>query len=179
VKLNLGCWIFYRDGYVNVDRDPKVRADLYEDASMLPSIAANSVEEIYAGHIAEHVEDVQATFSRWFEILKPGGRITITVPDCYGANRLWLEGKRFPALDSEPDEGIIQITTGIKAEDLGGRSKEAVLHRRVFDESSLRLCMEAVGFEKIVSVDNHEAMVAPCSSLGWQIALEGRKPLRI
>ena len=64
----------------------------------------------------------------------------------------------------------------MKAEDIGDREKETVLHHRVFDESTLRICMEAAGFINIVQVDNHEAMVAPCSALGWQIALEGYKP---
>ncbi len=175
VRLNLGCWIFHRDGWVNVDRDRSVRADLYEDAELLPSIAANSVDEIYAGHIAEHVDDVKLAFMRWHEVLKPGGRITITVPDCRGANRLWLEGKTFPGLEVGPAEGIVEITTGVKQADLRGRAPEAVLHRRVFDESTLRICMEAAGFVRIKRVDDHVAMVAPCSALGWQLALEACK----
>ena len=73
--------------------------------------SANCADEIYAGHVAEHMDDVKASFGRWFEVLKPGGRITITVPDCRGANRMWLERKRFPALELGPDEGIIAITT--------------------------------------------------------------------
>ena len=64
----------------------------------------------------------------------------------------------------------------MKEEDVGDREKETVLHNRVFDESTLRICMEAVGFINVRPVDNHEAMVAPSSSLGWQIALEGYKP---
>jgi predicted SAM-dependent methyltransferase len=96
VKLNLGCWIFYQKGYVNIDRNREVRADRYEDISTLPSFEANCADEIYAGHVAEHVDDVKASFGRWFEVLKPSGRITITVPDCRGANRVWLERKRFP-----------------------------------------------------------------------------------
>jgi hypothetical protein len=115
VKLNLGCWIFYQKGYVNIDRNREVRADRYEDISTLPSFEANCADEIYAGHVAEDVDDVKASFGRWFEVLKPGGRITITVPDCGGANRMWLERKRFPALELGPDEGIIAITTGVKA----------------------------------------------------------------
>jgi len=119
---------------------------------------------------------VKVSFRRWFEVLKPGGHITITVPDCRGANRLWLERKRFPALEVGPDEGIIQVTTGVKTLDVGDLAKERTLHNRVFDESTLRICMEAAGFIDIVPVDNHEAMVASCSSLGWQIALQGCKP---
>jgi hypothetical protein len=37
--------------------------------------------------------------------------------------------------------------------------------------------MEWVGFINIAP-DNHEAMVAPSSALGWQLALEGYKPKR-
>ena len=176
VKLNLGCWIFYREGYINIDHNGAVRADRYEDISTLPSFEANSADEIYAGHVAEHVDDVKASFGRWLEVLKPGGRITITVPDCRGANRMWLEQKRFPALELGPDEGIIAITTGVKSDDLRNQEEEAVLHNRVFDESTLRICMEAAGFIHIAAVDNHEAMVAPSSALGWQLALEGYKP---
>jgi ubiquinone/menaquinone biosynthesis C-methylase UbiE len=132
-----------------------VRADRYEDISTLPSFEANCANEIYAGHVAEHVDDVKASFGRWFEVPKPGGRITITVPDCRGANRMWLERKRFP---------IIAITTGVKAKDVGDREKESVLHHQVFDESTLRICMEAAGFINIAPVDNHEAMVALLSA---------------
>ncbi len=143
VKLNLGCWIFYQKGYVNIDRNREVRADRYEDISTLPGFEANCADEIYAGHVAEHVDDVKASFGRWFEVLKPGARITITVPACRGANRMCLERKRFPALELGPDEGIIAVTTGVKADDLGDQKEEEVLHNRVFDESTLRICMEA------------------------------------
>ena len=50
---------------------------------------------------------------------------------------------------------------------------------RVFDESTLRICTEAVGFINIAAVDNHEAIIAPSSALGWQLALEGYKPMRL
>ena len=39
---------------------------------------------------------------------------------------MWLERKRFPALELGPDEGIIAITTGVKADDLGDQKKEEV-----------------------------------------------------
>jgi len=98
------------------------------------------------------------------------------VPDCRGANRMWLERKRFPALELGPDEGIVAITTGVKAADLANQKEEAVLHNRVFDESTLRICTEAAGFINITPVDTHEAMVLPSSAPGWQLALEGYKP---
>src|SRR5437763_4503524 len=85
---------------------------------------------------------------------------------------MWLERKRFPAVEIGPVERIIAITTGVKEEDVGDQNKETMLHHRVFDESTLRICMEAAGFINIAPVDNHETMVAPSSALGWQLALE-------
>jgi hypothetical protein len=98
VKLNLGCWIFYQEGYVNIDRNRKVRADRYEDISTLPSFEANCVDQIYAGHVAEHVDDVKASFGRWFEVLKPGGRITITVAGLSRCKSFVVRTKTFPRL---------------------------------------------------------------------------------
>jgi predicted SAM-dependent methyltransferase len=72
LKLNRGCRIFYQKGYVNIDRNREVRADRCEDISTLPSSEANCADEIYAGHVAEHVDDVKASFGRWLEVLKPG-----------------------------------------------------------------------------------------------------------
>src|SRR5437763_7703374 len=104
---------------------PEVRADRYEDISTLPSFEANCADEIYAGHVAEHMDDVKVSFGRWFEVLKPGGRITITVPDCRGAHRMGLERKRSPALELGRDEGIIAITTEGKQKisDIGKRKR--------------------------------------------------------
>jgi len=56
-ELNLGCWIFYQEGYVNVDRNREVRADRYEDISTLSSFEANCADKIYAEHVAEHVDE--------------------------------------------------------------------------------------------------------------------------
>jgi hypothetical protein len=38
--------------------------------------------------------------------------------------------------------------------------------------------MAAAGFYQHRPVDNHEAMVAPSSALGWQLALEGTSQSR-
>ena len=35
-KLNLGCGQFYKEGYINVDRDPLTKADIYWDLNQLP-----------------------------------------------------------------------------------------------------------------------------------------------
>ena len=90
---------------------------------------------------------------------------------------MWLERKRFPALELGPDEGIIAITTGVKA-DLGDQKRRRSC---TIESSTNRRCEYAWKRPDVINiapVDNHEAMVAPSSAVGWQLALEGYKPMR-
>lgn len=174
LKLNLGCWTFYHDGWVNIDLDPKIRADRYEDVTALPSVELATVDEIYAGHVAEHVGDLGATLRRWFEVLRPGGRCTITVPDLPGAIALWRARSVFPGILYPADEGLVAIATGVRTA-AEAAAKELQVHRRAFDSSCLKLCMEAVGFAAVHPVDYHPLMVMSNAALGWQTALEGTR----
>lgn len=82
MKLNLGCWTHKLEGFINIDIDPNVNPDLVCDASKLPFVD-NSIDEIYAGHLLEHftLKEGHCALSEWKRVLKPGGIITITVPD--------------------------------------------------------------------------------------------------
>jgi predicted SAM-dependent methyltransferase len=171
-KLNLGCWTFYHDGWVNVDLDPLIKADLYEDVETLPSIEAGSVDEIYAGHVLEHVVDVGAALRRWFDLLRPGGSCTVVVPDLVGAIGLWRAGRTFPGINYPPDEGLIAIAAGVRTP-AEAAVKELQLHRRAFDFPTLKLCMEAAGFAAVHPYDDHPLMVLPNHALGWQISAKG------
>jgi hypothetical protein len=137
------------------------------------------VDEIYAGHIAEHVVDVEAAFSRWREILKPGGVVTVTVPDCEGAGKLWRERAQFPVIDVDANVGLAAVATGYLSREAAAADVDPVRlssHRRVFDRSTLKLCLKACGFVNVREVDSHPVMVAPCCKLGWQMAIEATAP---
>jgi predicted SAM-dependent methyltransferase len=82
MKLNLGCHVWKLDGFTNVDIDPKMNPDVLADVLKLP-FEDNSVDEIYAGHIIEHLNMKQSeeAIIEWKRVLKVGGIITITIPD--------------------------------------------------------------------------------------------------
>lgn len=84
MKLNLGCHVWKLDGFTNVDIDPKMNPDVLADVLKLP-FEDNSVDEIYAGHIIEHLNKKQSeeAIIEWKRVLKPGGIITITIPDFF------------------------------------------------------------------------------------------------
>ena len=81
LKLNLGCGKDIRKGWVNIDRFPGEGVDMVLDleASKLP-FPDDSVEEVLASHILEHLlrwEDLLLEIRR---VLRPGGKLTIRVP---------------------------------------------------------------------------------------------------
>lgn len=81
MKLNLGCGIYYKPGYVNIDKFEALVADQLLDINQLP-YGDNSVDEIEASHVLEHFDCLQIPYvlSEWFRILKPGGIILIETP---------------------------------------------------------------------------------------------------
>jgi hypothetical protein len=123
------------------------------------------------------VADVETTLRRWLHILKPGGILTVTVPDCEGAVRLWRSRARFPVVDADAGAGLVAVATGYRDHAEADADVEGLqTHRRLFDRSVLRLCLQACGFVALREVDNHPVMHTPCCRLGWQIAVEARKP---
>jgi GT2 family glycosyltransferase/predicted SAM-dependent methyltransferase len=82
LRLNLGCGTFHLEGFVNVDMQEAVRPDLVCDILDLP-YEEESVDEIYAGHILEHFDwkDGEVALHYWMTLLKPGGKISVCVPD--------------------------------------------------------------------------------------------------
>lgn len=94
IKLNLGCNEWNIKGFINIDIDKndKIKPDLQADCSDLP-FEDNSVDEIYAGHMLEHFDMTENVLEEWHRVLKPGGRITICIPDIERALKELREGR--------------------------------------------------------------------------------------
>jgi hypothetical protein len=88
IKLNLGCGIFYKPGYVNIDLEESEIADKVLDVSLLP-YEDNSVDIIEASHIIEHFDIIHLPYilAEWYRVLKPGGELNIETPDLSGSIR--------------------------------------------------------------------------------------------
>lgn len=101
MRLNLGAGKDYRPGWTNVDYyfEP---ADMKFDLSKFQyPIEKDSVDEIFASHILEHLPDTVAAIEEWWRILKPGGKLTIRVPHySHVAAYTNPTHKRFFTLDS-------------------------------------------------------------------------------
>jgi len=83
LKLHLGCYNKRIHGWINVDSRQDANPDVVDDAGVLGKFEENTVIEIYASHLAEHIfrNDVNKVFKRWNSLLTKGGRLRLAVPD--------------------------------------------------------------------------------------------------
>lgn len=88
MKLNVGCGTDYMQGYVNIDgSDSLPGVDKVMDisqTSLRNEFEDESCDEILAKDILEHHFHWEAVqlLKDFFMLLKPGGKLTIRVPDC-------------------------------------------------------------------------------------------------
>jgi predicted SAM-dependent methyltransferase len=87
MKLQLGCGRKERPGedWLNVDIIAGSNVDIISSAHELTNIGDNSVDEILAEHLLEHLTFYQANraLAEWYRVLRPGARLTLEVPDIY------------------------------------------------------------------------------------------------
>lgn len=83
VKLHLACGNNILPGYTNIDKYVFDKDIYQDDAIYLTSYINDSVDEIRSSHFVEHLDfwEEQAAFKRWFEILKPKGKLIFEVLD--------------------------------------------------------------------------------------------------
>lgn len=81
IRINLGCEAEYKEGWINIDFDKRSKADLYLDLNKFPyPFKDNSVDEILASAILEHLEDYYKSMMELWRISKDGALIYISVP---------------------------------------------------------------------------------------------------
>lgn len=81
MKINLGSGYKRFDGFVNIDDDPLVNPDYLLDIekAQLP-FDDNTVEEIKAHHILEHVQNFIPLMKELYRVAKHGCKLDIIVP---------------------------------------------------------------------------------------------------
>jgi ubiquinone/menaquinone biosynthesis C-methylase UbiE len=91
MRLNLGCGHAKMKGFTNVDRNYYCNPDVVADVERLP-YDDNTIDEIYASHILEHFDYRSKVLEEWHRVLRPGGLITVIVPDVLKIYDGWKKG---------------------------------------------------------------------------------------
>jgi hypothetical protein len=124
IKLNIGAGSTVIEGFTPIDRK------LGTEAFPLP-YADGSVDEIRASHILEHFTfgDAQKAMEEWSRVLKPGGRIRISVPDVD------------KVLKDETPNRLFYL--------MGGQMHADDIHKSAYDRNRLTALMQQNGLKQI------------------------------
>lgn len=128
VRLNIGAGDVKIPGFTPVDRK------FGTEAFPLP-YADSSVEEIRCVHMLEHLtyQEASDALKEWNRVLKPGGRLRLSVPDVEKITDL---------MKSQADNPNASWRFFLA----GGQTDENDVHKSHYNESVLQSYMEAAGF---------------------------------
>lgn len=80
MKLDIGCWNNKKRGFLGIDIEKNLAADVVCNATVSLPFKDSSFSEIYCAHFLEHVENPMNIVREIIRIAKPGAKITIKVP---------------------------------------------------------------------------------------------------
>ena len=81
IKLELGCGLKKKKNCISIDKIDSHNVDIVADIEEgFPYFPDNTIDEIYAYHVLEHIENFQFVLNEIIRILKKGGKCFISVP---------------------------------------------------------------------------------------------------
>lgn len=147
LKLNLGCKLAPRDGYVNIDNTAVV--DIADDIRSFPYIHTGTVDEIVAVDCFQYIyaTDARSTLEEWHRILKPGGVLRVEMPDIREVAKVMAKAGDVAIFDGQPP--LVWVANGkqMSYDPIG------LTVRNAMTESRMRALLTNVGFADIVNTD--------------------------
>ena len=133
-----------KEGWKILNIQKKENVDFVGDMSDLSQFKDNSIDEIYASHVFEHVKyiDTKKTLIGVHRVLTPGGKFYISVPDMNVLFRQFLEKKN----EIKTKIHIIRMI-------FGGQTDENDFHYFGWDFELLNSLLKNVGFKHIEKVE--------------------------
>ena len=80
MKLNIGCGNDYLLGYINCDWTPKVKIDKLADLEKPLKFKDNSVSEVIANHVLEHIKNFVPLMQELYRVCENGAILKIKTP---------------------------------------------------------------------------------------------------
>ncbi len=81
VILDIGCARNKIPNSIGIDINPESKADIIHDLNLYPyPVEENSIDQVFAKHIIEHLNDPRKFVREIFRILKPGGTAFFETP---------------------------------------------------------------------------------------------------
>lgn len=140
MKLHLGCGNVRIDGYINIDKNALLSPDVIDDIRQLEQFNTNTISVIYICHTLEHLTRFQysSALKRWYQLLKKGGVLRISVPDMENLCKYYIE------------TGDLNLIRGTL---YGGQDYKENFHHWGWDFNELSKDLEHAGFKEIKRYD--------------------------
>lgn len=149
IKFNVGCGQDKLEGYIGIDKFDN-SADINEDFFDV-AIPDNCADEILASHLIEHIPHHRGPelLAKWFNILKPNGKLVMELPDLEGLCKAFAE--------TEDDDKRFELTVCMYGVVTGERvpSEETLKegtkfpHRWGYYPKVMKLLLEEIGYKNI------------------------------
>ena len=128
---------------LNIQKKDVEKVDFVGDITDLSQFENNSVDEIYASHVVEHVnqKDINKTLSGIHRVLKNEGKFYVSVPDLDILCRIFLEPKAPP-----------KVKFHVMRMMFGGQTDEFDFHYFGWNFQFMKDFLTTAGFKKIERV---------------------------
>ena len=132
-----------KDGWKILNIQKNEGVDFIGDISDLSQFSNESIEEVYASHVFEHIplQKVDKTLEGIYRVLKPSGKFHVSVPDMDVLFKLFLN----PDTDGKRAIHILGMI-------FGGQVDDFDIHYFGWNFKLLKGLLEANGFKKIEKV---------------------------
>jgi len=139
-RLHLGCGNKYLKDWIHIDIQAYDHVDLNIPVDQLTCFDDESVDEVYACHILEHIKrkDIKKVLIEWHRVLKRDGVLRLSVPDWDALVNRYQKTRNLDEL-----MGLLY----------GGQRNEYDFHYMTFNFDSLTKLLREIGFNKIEKYD--------------------------
>lgn len=159
MKLEFGSGRGDLPGYKHIDIIKYDAVDRKLDVSKKLPYKDNSVDEIVARHLIEHIDywKYPGVFEEWYRVIKPGGKLSLVTPD--------FEWMAKSYVNNQSKEAILWYNTkrnfNLNFMIFGGHGDKgddrlAFRHKSMFDFEYLKLLLEMAKFKNVTRVGNLE-----------------------
>jgi glycosyltransferase involved in cell wall biosynthesis len=150
VKNNQMLYTNDQSGWKNIDMCADYNPHECYDLSQGIKEEDNSIEEIWMGDFFEHLLRIKSEFviKECFRVLKPGGRLRMSLPDMAIVMPLWLK-------EDEKQSEYSQLIFGDQDE-LYQKNSIPSAHFHGYTENSLKKMLSSVGFKDIKRIGIHK-----------------------